>query len=149
MKLFILLLILAMFIQTSFLSVNLCLILLIARSLIVQERSNLFAAFFGGILLGVLSSVNLGFWPFVFLIVVAVCQFVKKSPPLANIFATVTTAVLLILLVSIVESVVYHQNINPKIVAVEMVLLIPAFLLINFWEERFVVRPDIKLRLKS
>lgn len=140
---------LAALIQTAVLPLNLCLILLIVRSLSLVDRSNFYLAFFGGIILGVLSSTNIGFWPLTFLTAVVLCQTIKKIPVLSNLFFISLTAVSLILFTSFLQFLVYRQNIDIKIVFFEILLLVPGFFLIRFWEDRFVVKTGIKLRLKQ
>lgn len=148
MKLFILLLTLAAFIQTAFLPINLCLVLLIARSLVTVERTNLYAAFISGIILGLLSGANLGFRPLIFLIIVEIAQIFKKLPISTTLFL-IPLSFGLIFIANLLESLLFGQHINVQSMVLEMIVLPLAYLLIRFWEERFVVKPGIKLRFKN
>lgn len=56
MKTLLLLIALFAFLQSAFLPINLVLVLIIARSLIVDDRENLFLAFFGGLILSFFDS---------------------------------------------------------------------------------------------
>lgn len=148
MKIFILILLLAALIQTSFLPVNLCLLILICRSFTLYAKNNLTLALITGLILGILSPVNLGFWPLIFLIVVFITHLIRKLPVTTG-FTIIPAAFVLILLVSFIESIFLKQQINIKTIILSTLLSFPIFLTVKLWEERFVPNSEIKLKLKK
>lgn len=149
MRLFLLLLLLGSFAQTAFLPINLVLIFLITRSLVVEERSNYFGAFFIGVIMGVLTGQNLGIWPLIFLGVVKLINLLKKLPFSFNYKTLIPLAFLIYLTVSFLEKILFGQSINIIKVIFETGLTLPIYFFVKFWEERFIVKPDIKLKIKD
>lgn len=149
MRLFIILILLSAFIQTSFLPINLCLILILSRSLVSYKRSNYILGTVSGIILGVLNGQNIGFWALVFLIVSAIIHSTKKLPFSFTYITVIPIAFLASLMVSFLEKTFFGQTINFVKVFIEAFLTLPAYIFIKFWEERFVVRTDIKLKISN
>jgi hypothetical protein len=149
MRFFILLLVIAIFLQTSFVPINLVLILMIARSFIVEDMANYYIAFFAGLMLGIMSIYNIGFWPLVLLIVVKVLNLSKKLP-LSKSPLTIGLVVLIIItLVSYLESQIYHQTFEWIKVVIESVITITLVYLMRLLDQRSVVKPEIKLKIKT
>lgn len=149
MKLFILLLILIALIQTSFLPFNLVLVALLSRSLITEAVENYYLAFGIGIFLGVLASQNIGFWPIVFLLTVKLAYIVKKFPLSANAFTVIPIALVVLVGVEFLQQLVFAQSFDFKKTVTEAALTFPAYLIIKFWEERFIVKREIKLKIRG
>lgn len=149
MRLIIFLAILAIFAQTTFLPLNLALIIILTRTLVVDEPSNYYLAFFAGILLGLQSLTNLGFYPLVFVILVKAINLFKKSPFSNNLLLIIPISFLAFISMSFLEKIFLNTEINFQKIALEMILSIPIYIFIRFWEERFVVKPNIKLRIKN
>src|SRR5256885_1337250 len=118
MKFFILLLIIASFLQASFIPVNLVLLLLISRAFIIEDKSNYYLAFFAGLFLGIVSIYNIGLWPLIFLLLVKVINLSKKLPLSKNILSLIILSLGLIGLVGYSQSVMYHQFFDIKKVLV-------------------------------
>src|SRR3989442_339688 len=125
MKTFILILTIAAFIQSSFLPINLVLILLICRSLTTSDGANLVLAFFGGILLGVLSSTNLGFLSLIMIVVVKLIDLIKKLPISINVLTAIPISFVIILAVEYFEQIFMGQTLNFPKVMIETLLVIP------------------------
>ncbi len=142
MKTYFLIFTLACFIQSSFLPINLCLSLLVARSYVVDDNLNYILAFYIGILLGILNPINLGAWALGFLILV-------KLPFSQNILTILPVCFLLILGVTFVESWILQSSINYWKIFVEFILIIPFYAIFHFWEDLFVMSPGIKLKIRS
>jgi rod shape-determining protein MreD len=140
MKIFIFLLILAAFLQSSFVPINLVLILLIAKALARPEKDNLYAAFLAGILIGILQTQNLGFWALVFVLVVELASFSKKLPFFKNFLSALLVSAVILTLVSFLESIYFNEAFEWANLIWEIVLVMPAYLVILFWEDRFVVK---------
>lgn len=147
MRLFLIALIIAALIQSSFLNLNLCLILIIARNFCLEDQSNLTGAFFGGLSLSLLTAQNLGFWAIVFLLVAKTVNLIKKLPFSSNILTILPVSLLIITLVTILESLIFQIAINPWVIIAETLLTLPAFVITKIWEERFIVKPSIKLKV--
>jgi hypothetical protein len=148
MKLTIFLLTLAVFIQTAFLPVNLVLIFLISRTLVIDNRSNLHLALYAGVLMGVLMSVNIGFYPLLFLVIVQWLNMLKKLAISNSLLIVPVLTFLSLLLIAISEQLFLKQSFNFMNIIVQSVLSLPIYILIRFWEERFIVAPPLKLKFK-
>jgi len=147
MKLFIFILILACFLQGAFLPLNIALILLISRSLIAVERSNLYLAFIAGILLGLLTSLNIGFYALIFIVMVELTHLLRKSPLSANILTVVPLTFLFLLALSLLEQFIFGSAVQTSLLLIQAVLSLPIFLLVRFWEERFIIAAPLKLKV--
>jgi len=147
MKLFIFLLIIACLVESAFLPINIVLILLISRSLNIDEDANLYMGFFSGIFLGLLSSFNLGFYALAFLISVQIIRISKKMPISANTLTVVPLSFILILLLSLAQEFFFQETFTLSSVIIQSLLALPIFIMVKFWEERFVVAPPLKLKI--
>ena len=149
MKIFILLLLIAIFLQTSFVPLNLVLILMISRAFIVEDIANYYIAFFAGLFLGIMSIYNIGFWPLVLLIVVKLLNLSKKLPLSKNAFTIGLVALIIVSGVSFLEAKIYHQTFEWAKVLIESIITIPLVYLMRIWEHRYVVKPELKLKIRS
>lgn len=149
MKSFLGFIILAALLQTAFIPLNLCLILIIARSFIVKDRSNYLLSFIGGIFLSILSGSVIGFWSIVFLMVVKLIQIIKSLPILSNFQTALPISILILTVISFLEQQLFNQTINFYKILWESLTLLLLYFLVKFWEERFVVRSEIKLKIRS
>lgn len=149
MKTIIFLFIIAAFIQSSFLPLNLVLIMLICRSLVIEETVNYYLALGSGLLLGILSPLNLGFWPLLFIVIVKLVQLLRKLPVLANLFTVLPISFLILTAVLYLQQLFFGQSIDFKLVVIETLLVLPTFIFFRFWEERFIIKPELKLRIKN
>lgn len=147
MKTLFLFIVLFAFLQASVLSVNLVLIVLIARSLAVDDSSNLLLAFFSGLLLSFLTQTNLGYWPLVLLFIVKIGLFIKKFPVSFNPLVIFIAGSILVLLNGISGRIFLHQDLQFFRIIFEAVLVVPAYFLIRFWEERFIAKSHIRLKI--
>ena len=147
MKTFLLLLILFSFLQSAFLPVNLVLVILIARNLVLDSSDNLLIAFFAGLALSFLSQTNIGYWPLVLILVVKLSQALKKIPVSFNGLMVFLSGALLILIVSLFNQFFISQNLQISKLILESILVVPTFYLVRLWEERFVVKRGIKLKV--
>lgn len=140
MKTLILILIILSFIQTTILPLNLVLIILIVRSLIRPEKNNLLLAFGFGLLLSHLNLQPLGFQSLIYLTSTQLTQILSKSRFSAN--------PLLVVPLTVVFSTFSLMTIQlvPQVL-IESFLALPIFYILRLWEERFIVRKEIKLRI--
>lgn len=147
MKIFFLVLILLAFLQSAFLPLNLVLVLLIARSLAIEDKSNLILAFGSGLVLSFLTQVNLGYWPVVLILAVRLTAMIRKIPVSFNPAVIILSGIIVISIVAIINSFFIGENIQILYRVFEAILVLPAFYLTRAWEERFVVKGTIKLRM--
>ncbi len=139
----------AAFLQTTFLPINLVLIIIICRSVAYNETSNYYYAFFAGIILGLLSAHNLGFFGLVFLIIVKLAHIIRKLPITTNIFTIIIITFALTYLTALMELFFLKISLNLQKIIIESLISLPVFVLIRIWEERFIVRSDIKLKIRE
>lgn len=148
MKTLIVILIVCSFIQSTILPVDLVLIILICRSFVKSDKSNLILAFGFGLLNSYLNLNLLGFQSLVYLILVVVTESLSKSRLAGNLFLIIPLSLLLMSINQAVLSIFTNHSIRlfPKIL-LESLLSLPIIYLIRLWEERFIVRKGIKLRV--
>lgn len=138
MRTVIFILILASFLQTTIVPIHLVLMILICRSVVDSGRENLFLAFGFGLLNAHLTLGNLGFQSFLYLASVQVGQIFSRW--------RFSTHWLLIYPLTVVLLLIYALQFSPQ-VFIESMFSIPIFFLVKLWEERFIVKKDIKLKL--
>lgn len=137
------------FIQTSFLDINLCLMLIIARSFVVDRPSSYIVAFGGGLILGLLSGQNLGYFASIFLVTTKLIQIFKRLPISSNFLTVIPVAAVILLVFEGFEALVFRQTFNPLKTILESITILPIYALVRFWEERFIVKHEIKLKIKG
>lgn len=147
MKLFAFLLLIAALLQTSFVPLNLCLILLICRSYAIHSQDNYYLAFLAGIFLGILSPANLGFWPLLFLLSVLIIHILRLVPIIHNTLIIIPIALSVLLTVSFIESLVFKVPFFWWYPLTSGIISLPIFIIVREWEERFVAKSGIKLKV--
>lgn len=148
MRLFIFALVLAAFLQTAFLQFPICLTMLICRSFVVDEKQNYYLAFAAGLLLGILSTQNVGFWALTFLLVVKLVHTVRKLPFTANTVTILPITFLICLIVSFVEGFIFNSSMNIFNTVLAAIFSLPILIAIRFWEERFTPGSEIRLKIR-
>lgn len=148
MKTLIIILIITSFIQSSILPLDLILLVLISRSLLRPDRTNLFLAFGFGLLTSHLNLTPLGFDSLIYLVIVEVLCGLSKSRLSPNFYLIIPISLGSLFLHQQIISLLTHTTFHffPKIF-IEGFLSLPIFFLIKIWEERFIVRHEIKLRV--
>ena len=149
MKTFIVLLLIALFCQTSFLPINIAVLFLISHSLVSPGKDNLYLGFFAGLLLGLLSSIHLGFYAIAFLIIVEIVLLIRKSPVLGHFLVVIPLVFILALALSWAEQGLLDKSFTMSTIWIETALALPVYLLVRFLEDRTgsVSRSGIKLKL--
>lgn len=139
MKTLVAVLIISSFIQSTILPLDLVLIILICRSYIRSDKSNLFLAFGFGLLDAHLNLTPLGLQSLVNLLVVAVTAYFSKSRLAGNSLLIIPLSLVLLLI---------NQSLKPSPkIFIEAAFSLPMLYLIRWWEERFIVQKEIKLRI--
>jgi cell shape-determining protein MreD len=147
MKLFIFIICLLAFVQTSFVPLNLCLILLICRSYASPQKSNYYLALIAGILLGILTAFNVGFYALLFVMVVFLMHALRRLPITGKFITILPASLVASIIVMWVENLVYHIPFNWWNLLWGSILALPIFLVIREWEDRFIVKTGIKLKV--
>ena len=147
MKTFLVLLVLASLIQSAFLPINLCLVLIICRSLVVTDSSNYFLALITGIFIGLLTATNIGLLSLLFILVVKLIYLLKKLPLANNTATVIPLSLIVIVIFTLIQNLVIQQKINYLLQLIEALLCLPTYILIRMWEERFIPRQGVKLKV--
>ncbi len=148
MKTLIAVLIICSFIQSAILPMDLVLIILICRSYIRPGKSNLLLAFAFGLLNAHLNLTILGLQSLIYLILVALTEGLSRSRLAGNSLLIIPLTLLLSSINQVVPSILIQKSVQlfPRVV-LEAFFSLPILYLIRLWEERFIVRRGIKLRL--
>lgn len=148
MKTLITILIICSFIQSTILPIDLVLIILIARSYVRSDKSNLWLAFGFGLFNAYLNLTPLGLQSLIYLVLVGITESLSKSRLAGNSFLIVPLSLILLSINQVVPLIFVHQSVQlfPRVFT-EAFLSLPIFYLVRLWEERFVVRKEIKLRV--
>lgn len=147
MKFFVSLLVIAAFLQGSFIPLNLCLLILVCRAYAVHSRENYYLALISGFLLGILTPVNLGFWPLVFLLSVLASHILRLVPVSGKLLTVIPVTLAIFLTVSGVENLVFKTPFIWWYILISSLLSLPLFIVIREWEERFTTKSGLKLRV--
>lgn len=142
MKTFIGILIFISFLQTSILPLNLILIILICRSYIRVDKSNLYLAFIFGLLIAYLNVSLMGFLSIVYLMIIQTTQILSKNRLAGNSLFIIP---LVFCALSLNDFLLRDFNFTKIIL--ESVLSLPIFYIVKIWEERFIVRKEIRLKV--
>ena len=148
MKTLIVVLILLSFIQVTLIPLHLVLLVLLLRAYLYPEKINLYLGFFLGLLISYLESQSLGIYSLAYLVFIQVIQLFRKAPFAMHYFVMIPSIILILSLNLILLSVIQGSSIKlwPDILK-ESLFIIPVFFILKVWEERFVVRPGVKIRL--
>lgn len=147
MKVFLLFIVFFAFLQSAVLTLNLVLVMLIARSLVLDDGENLILAFFGGLILSFLTQTNLGYWPLVLILVTKLGQLLRKLPVSFNPVMVFIAGGLQIFLVLLPNKIFLNAGFEIYPHLIESALVVPSYYLIRMWEERFVAKSVIKLKV--
>ncbi len=148
MKTLIVILIIASFLQTTILPIDLVLMILICRSYIKISPSNLYLAFIFGILISHLNLVTLGLNSLIFIACVQITQGLSKTRLAGNSLLIIPITFVLLSFSGILTSVFLNQSLEIfHKVLLESLISLPILYALKVWEERFIVRGDIKLKM--
>lgn len=147
MKTLIVILILVSFLQTTILSADLVLLILICRAYVRSETENLYLAFAFGLLTAHLSLTNLGLQSLIYLVVVQIVQVLSRSNLAGNPLLIVPISLILLTASELISSMLTQTTVEFSGVIIAAFLSLPTFYLIRLWEERFVVKKGIKLKV--
>lgn len=148
MKTLILALIIVSFLQSTIIPVDLVLIILICRSYIRSDRANLFLAFGFGLFNGHLNLTPLGLQSFIYLILVGFTEGLSRSRLAGNSLMIVPLILIFLTVNRLVLSIFMQTSFQLfPFIFWQALIALPVFYLVRSWEERFIVRKEIKLKL--
>lgn len=147
MKTLILILIIAAFLQTTIIPVDLVLLILICRAYIKSDRSNLYIGFAYGLLIAHLNLNVLGIQSLIYISFVQVTQMLSKIRLTGNPLLIVPLTLTLLSLNRVINSLLSHTTWEFSGVILAAFLSLPTLYLIRFWEDRFIVQKGIKLKI--
>ncbi len=136
MKTLIIIFVIASFLEATVLPLNLSLVILICRAYLKAQKSNLYLAFFLGLLISHLTLGPLGAKSMVYLVFVQITQALSKSPLAGHPLLIVPLTFVLILVYSGLSAAIWAAFAS-----------LPVFYLLKIWEERFIPAKEIKLRI--
>lgn len=148
MKAIIVILILCSFLQSTILSLDLVTVILLIRTFITKDRANLYSGFFLGLLVSHLSFTPLGLQSLIYLLMIELTIIISKIRFWNTTLTFIPLLIIMLCLNQIIIAWVTNQTIIlwPKI-GWDLLIAIPIYILLRLWEERFVVRPEVKLRV--
>lgn len=147
MKTLIIILIIAAFLQTTILPIDLCLLILTCRAYVRSDISNLYLAFAAGLLTAHLNLTGIGLQSIIYLSSVQATQILSRLRLAGNPLLIVPISFCLLSLNQLVNSIINHQAVEFPNVIIASLLSLPILSWIRLWEERFIVRKEIKLRV--
>lgn len=149
MKTLIAILILLSFLQTTLIPLNLVLVFLILRSYIRPEDTNLYMAFFFGIFVALLSHDNLGLYSVIFLCLVYLTHLLSRAPISKNFLSIIPLVGICSLIFELITTIPFDRT--PELwptIGWDIAVALPMYFAVKFWEERFIVKPQIRLKVK-
>lgn len=148
MRILVIILIISSIIQSSVLPLELSLIILLCRSYIKISKGNLYLAFSFGLLISHLTLTPIGIKSILYLTLVQIMQILSKTRFAGNPLTLVPLTFMLLLINQVVSVFLLSQTVQffPKVL-IESFLSLPVFYLLRFWEERFIVEREIKLKI--
>ncbi|MDO8638949.1 MAG: hypothetical protein Q7R43_05210 [Candidatus Daviesbacteria bacterium] len=147
MNLLIALLIFISFLEGTILPFDLVLIILISRSFIVAEKSNYFLAFFFGLLVSLLLGYPLGLLSLIYLFAVFISHIIKTTDLAAYWIVVLPLTFFLLLFEQLILKLLNISNFNLTRLIIPTILVLPTYFIVRFWEERFIVTKEIKLKM--
>lgn len=146
MKTLVISLIIAAFLQITILPIDLVLLILICRAYIKSEKANLYLAFAFGLFNSHLNLNFLGLQSLVYLFVVQITESLSKLRLAGNPLLVVPISLIFLSLNQVTISIINHSSLELSKVIFTSLLSLPTFYLIRFWEERFIVQKEVKLK---
>ncbi len=148
MRALIFILLLLTFFQATFLPINLALLILVSRAYIRVDKSNFYLAFAFGLLASLLKQTPLGIDSLIYLTLVQLAHLAHKLPFAKNILTVIPLSFITLFANDLLTSLINKQSlaIFPEIL-IGTLLALPIYIAVRVWEERFIIKSDIKLKI--
>lgn len=147
MKTLVVILVLLAFIQTTIFPVDLVLIIILLRAYIRVDKTNLYLAFAIGLLISFLQQLPLGIYSFTFIVLTQLTHLLSKLPISKNFLSVFPVTFILLSMNELNSSLLAGRSPDWLRILWGSLLALPLYFVLKFWEERFVVRPEIKLKV--
>lgn len=147
MKTLIIILIIASFLQTTIIPIDLVLLILICRAYVRIDQVNLYLGFAFGILTSHLSLTVLGLESLIYLFSIEATNMLSKLRLAGNPLLIMPISLVFLSLNQITCAVINHQTFELSKIIFASFLSLPILYLVRLWEERFIVRKEIKLKV--
>ncbi len=147
MKLLIFILVILSFLQSSTALPNLVLLVLISRSFLFESSENYYLGFGFGLLLSLLFNLPLGIMSLFFLAVTLIIYFLKGLF-VQSVWPILLPLTLVLTLADKIITQMSFAGLSWAGVGLQVLAIIPIYIMVQFWEERFVAPKGIKLRVK-
>ncbi len=124
------------------------LIILICRSFVKHEESNYYLAFWIGILTSILNLTPIGWESMLYLLTVVLVQLFSRSRFTNSLLLIVP--VVFVLMFGFRLGFYFALRLSPLLwpyILIEAIVALPIMIVVRLWEERFIVKGDIKLKL--
>lgn len=144
-------LVLLSFLQGALLPYDVVFLVIITRSFVTDDQGNFWLAFGFGIFLSLLLGFSLGSLSILYLLAVLLVRVIRRLELSSHWLAILLFSLFLLGLNHLVRGFLagssLFSSIGVSALIVEAVLILPVYLLVQFWEERFIPRSDIRLKL--
>lgn len=147
MKTLVIILIISSFFQTTVIPVDLVLLILMCRAYLKSGKENLYLAFAFGLLIAHLNLTSLGLTAFIYLIIIQITQIISKRSFSNYPLVLMPVSFILLSFSQIVNLLLTHQTINFLQIVISALLSFPIYYLVKLWEDRFIARKEIKLKI--
>lgn len=137
------------FIQAAIIPVNLVLLVLICRSFLAESRVNYWLAFGFGMLLSLLQGYPLGSLSIIYLLAVLGVNLIRKTHFASQWLMVLPLSLIILFLDQFIESKLFSFQLNFWELVPQVLLTIPIYILVRFWDERFIARSDIRLKINK
>ena len=137
------------FLQVTILPINIVLLILISRALIKDEKVNYYLAFTFGLLLSFLAGLPLGSLSLIYLILIFGIHIFRRAQFATHPLIAVPVAAICLIIDAFAKTLIFSISVDYLTIALQTILVIPIYFIILFWEERFIPKKDIKLKVKN
>jgi rod shape-determining protein MreD len=149
MRLLLISLLILSFIQTSMTTIDIVVVLLVAKAFKSPETINYWIAFGFGLLISFLSGQALGILSIYYLLVIFLCHIIARSRLSNNWLITIPVALGLFISKELVDLWIGSDVFSWRNVIIQLLLLLPIYFWLLFLDERVLGKSEMRLKLKS
>ncbi|MBI4037233.1 hypothetical protein HY385_02320 [Candidatus Daviesbacteria bacterium] len=135
------------FLQATFWPINLVLIILISRAFVTSDKITLWLSFGFGLLLALLSGYPLGSLSLIYLLIIVLVRLVRNTHLASHWLIILPLSWIMLLLDQFLQSLILGTGFRFLSSLLPLIFVLPIYLAVRFWEERFIPRPAIKLKI--
>lgn len=139
------------FLQGALFPVNFVLLVILGRTFVVDDRQNYWLAFGFGLLLSLLSGYPLGGLSMIYLFFVTLVSLIKKVELSSHWVVIFSLSLFILFLNQVFLHLLFQTDVNlfddRLRLLIEALLILPVYFVVRIWEERFIPRSDIRLKI--